>query len=146
MIRLITLSLVTLFLASCESVAPPQYDSRSGVKIADRWQLDGSIVDSERSTRGGTVLRAAAQNGARLSSLTPPLHTRVHTVIQADEIYYNAFLRRFDLFGDVVITQGQHVRSGRPITKWSMHEDGSFVSNPDDPMVVSDRPAASGNK
>lgn len=134
MLRLLLPGLA-LALASCELTPSPADTApaapRNGVEIADRWILEGAALDYEMTKEGGQVLRAAAQNGARLYSTVPPLHTRVSTIVEADEIYYNAFLRRFDFFGNITLQQGQVIERATPVTKWSMHEDGDLDRNPD---------------
>ncbi|HUF60841.1 MAG TPA: hypothetical protein VMN36_02095 [Verrucomicrobiales bacterium] len=76
-------------------------------RIADTWMLTGGVLDAEMDRSRRRVIRAAAQEGATLASIRPPQHTRVMTTATAKAIYYNAYLKRFELEGPIELYQGR---------------------------------------
>ncbi len=76
-------------------------------RIADTWMLTGGVLDAELDRSRSRVIRAAAQEGATLASIRPPQHTRVMTTATAKAIYYNAYMRRFELEGPIELYQGR---------------------------------------
>lgn len=97
------------------------------VDIDNDWRLESAALTVTRDQSQHQVLRAAAQMGAKLTSLRLPHHTHVPTTATADAIYYDAFQDRFEFVGDPVIAQGAKVtqRSG-PNERLMMYSDGTL--------------------
>lgn len=114
---------------------PPEERGLGYADIDDHWRIRGTALSVRRDISKQQVLYAGAQEGASVTSLTPPRSTNVQTVGEAEQIYYNAFTKEFTLIGNPRIYQGTYVTSRYgPAAKLYIAGDGTVKERgPDDP-------------
>lgn len=116
--------------------APTEQRGLGYVDIDEDWRLESEALTVTRDQSRHQVLRAAAQSGARLTSLRLPHHSQVPTNAMAEAIYYDAFQDRFELVGEPIIEQGSRVtRKYGPDARLVMYSDGTVLQETDESLV-----------